>query len=106
MKTLVDSYLTIKFFIMRNLFNNFIKDVLQMAHEDPPGGNGGNNTGTGTGTEGNNGGSNNTEGLKNDTDEENEEGGNTGSGNNAGANSGGTIDDNKVLNPDVGVGVF
>ena len=92
---------------MKNLFNNFMVNVLSMAHEDPPTGNGGsnNNSGTGTNTGGNNG-TTEPEDLKNTTDNENTGGGNTGSGNNAGANSGGHLSDDNVLTPDVGVGVF
>ena len=91
---------------MKNLFNNFMVNVLSMAHEDPPTGNGGsnNNSGTGTNTGGNNG-TTEPEDLKNDTGNE-DTGGNTGSGNNAGANSGGHLSDDNVLTPDVGVGVF
>ena len=105
MKTLVDSYLTIKFFIMRNLFNTFIKDVLQMAHEDPPGSNGGNNTGTGTGTgtntEDNSTGENNSESLNNGENPSS----NTEGGNSSNSSGGGSTEDGKLI-PDVGIGAL
>jgi hypothetical protein len=89
---------------MKNLFNNFIKDVLRMALEDPPTGNGGTGTGTGNNS-GGNGGVDDTEDLKNDT--ENPEGNTTvkpGSGS-ASSSGGGITDDGRPL-PDVGVGAL
>lgn len=83
---------------MKNLFNNFMVNVLSMAHEDPPTGNGGsNNSGT---TEGNNNEGNNTENLKNDTGTE----GNPNSGS-ASSSGGGLTEDGRPI-PDVGVGSF
>ena len=86
---------------MKNLFNNFMVDVLSMAHEDPPTGNGGSNGNSGTGTDtGGNDNGGNTEDLKNDTGT----GGNPNSGS-ASSSGGGLTDDGRPI-PDVGVGSF
>ena len=85
---------------MKNLFNNFMVNVLSMAHEDPPTGNGGNNgTGTGTGTS-----ENNTEDLTNDTGNETDTPLKPGEG--SGATSGGGVTEDGRPIPDVGVGGF
>ena len=87
---------------MKNLFNNFIKDVLRMALEDPPTGNGGTGTGTGTGNNsGGNGGVDDTEDLKNDTENPD-----SGKGGESTGSSGGQIDDEGRPLPDVGLGIF
>ena len=80
---------------MKNLFNYFMNNVLQMAHEDPPTGNGG------TGTGNNSGGVDDTEDLKNGTENPD-----SGKGGESTGSSGGQIDDEGRPLPDVGLGIF
>lgn len=82
---------------MKNLFNYFMNNVLQMAHEDPPTGNGGNsgtNTDTGIGE-----GPKTEENLNNGEDP-------SGKGGNSEESSGGTPKDDGTPKPNVGVGVW
>lgn len=82
---------------MKNLFDRFVFRFI----EDPPTG-GGNNNGTGTGTGTGTGEDvEDNENLNSDTDNEDGK-----PGGNSGENSGGTITDDGVLRPDVGIGVF
>lgn len=89
---------------MKNLFNNFMVNVLSMAHEDPPTGNGGNNnSGTGTNTGGNTGNNGTTD--PEDLNDNPNQGGTNEGGNSSNSSGGGITEDGRPI-PDVGIGGF